>query len=189
MAQENSLIYQMRISMALKQRKICLYDNVECDSIFECVYFLHRLIDIDLKVGKKEPIELLINTNGGSLEECLSLLSLIEQMKDDGYTIITTNTGKAYSAGFVLAISGTIRKSYRHARYMYHSLSAGSGGKLQTMIDDIEEFKIYQNKMVDIVSKYTAISPEKLRLYDKQKEDKYFSPVEMVELKGIDIIL
>ena len=54
----------MRLSLALKQRKIFLKDYVTEDTIFECVYCLHRLMDIDNKVGTKEPIEIYINSNG-----------------------------------------------------------------------------------------------------------------------------
>lgn len=49
---------------------------------------------MDNKLKKKEPIELYINSNGGLVTECMSLISLIEQMKEDGYTIITINAGK-----------------------------------------------------------------------------------------------
>lgn len=118
---ENNLVYQMRLSLALKQRsflqRLC-YRGFD----FECVHCLHRLMDIDKRLGKKEPIEIFINSNGGLLTECLSLISLIEQMKDMGYHIITINSGKAYLA---VSLIGSERKSYRYAEYNY-SLSAAT---------------------------------------------------------------
>lgn len=179
----------MRLSLALKQRKIFLNDYVTEDTIFECVYCLHRLMDIDNKVGTKEPIEIYINSNGGLLTECLSLISLIEQMKDDGYYITTINSGKAYSAGFFLSMIGTTRKAYRYSEYMYHSLSAGTGGKMQTMIEDVECFKKSQELIYHLVGKYTDIPIDELKELDRCKVDKYYTPEEMLKCKAIDIIL
>lgn len=186
---ENTLIYQMRLSLALKQRKVFLNDYVTEDTVFECVYCLHRLMDIDKKIGTKEPIELYINTNGGLLTECMSLISLIEQMKDDGYHITTINSGKAYSAGFFLSIIGSERKSYRYAEYMYHSLSAGTIDKIQTMIEDVEHFKQSQELIHQIVAKYTNIPIEELVELDRCKIDRFYTPEDMLKYNAIDIIL
>lgn len=186
---ENNLIYQMRLSLALKQRKIFLNEDVTPDSIFECVYYLHRLIDLDNKNNFKEPIELHINTNGGYVTECMLLISLIEQMKDDGYHIITINNSKAYSAGFFISLIGSERYAYRYSEYMYHSLSAGTIDKLQSMVEDIEHFKENQTLIHDIVTKYSNFTKEQLIHFDKTKVDKYFTPKEMLEYGAIDKIL
>lgn len=186
---ENNLVYQMRLSLALKQRKVFLNDYVTEDSIFECVYCLHRLMDIDKRLGKKEPIEIFINSNGGLLTECLSLISLIEQMKDMGYHIITINSGKAYSAGFFLSLIGSERKSYRYAEYMYHSLSAATMEKVQQMIEDVEHFKQSQELIHRIVTKYTNIPIEELMEVDKCKIDRYYTAEEMLKYNAVDVIL
>ena len=186
---ENTLIYQMKLSLALKQRKIFLNDYVTEDSIFECVYYLHRLMDIDNRIGKKEQIEIIINSNGGLVTECLSLVSLIEKMKDDGYHIITINSGKAYSAGFVLSLVGSERRAFRRSQYMYHNVSAGTIDKLQTMIEDIEHFKKEQKMLHDIITTYTKIPEDELLELDRYKIDKFYTPDEMLKLGAVDIIL
>jgi len=186
---ENNLIYQMKISLALKQRKIFLNDYVTEDSIFECIYYLHRLMDLDNKTGEKEPIEIYVNSNGGLLTECMGLISLIEQMKDDGYCIITINSSKAYSAGFFISLVGSIRKSYRRAEYMYHSLSAGTIDTLQNMIEDVEHFKKSQAELHSLVKKYSNIPIDELAELDRCKIDKFYTPEEMLKYNAIDIIL
>lgn len=179
----------MRLSLALKQRKVCLNDYVTEDSIFECVYYLHRLMDIDSRKGTKEPIEIIINTNGGLVTECNMIVSLIEQMKDDGYYIITTNASKAFSAGFIISLVGSERRAYRHSEYMYHSLSSGTIDKLQNMIEDVDHAKVTQDRLHSIITKYSNIPIELLKEIDRCKIDKYYTPEEMLEFKAIDKIL
>ena len=186
---ENNLICQMKISLALRQRKIFLNDDVTEDSIFECMYYLYRLMEIDSKTKSKDTIELYINSNGGLLTECMSLISLIEQMKDDGYNIVTINSGKAYSAGFFLSLIGNVRKSYRHAEYMYHSMSAGTIDMLQAMEEDVVHFKQNQKLLHSIVSKYTNIPVGDLIELDRCKIDKFYTPEEMIKYNAIDVIL
>ena len=76
-SEKNNLIYQMRLALALRQRKIFIYDDINEDSIIETMYYLHRLTELDEINGKKRPIEILINSNGGYCSDGLSLVSLI----------------------------------------------------------------------------------------------------------------
>lgn len=96
----NGFSQQMRFSMAMNQRIIMLYDDVDDNSMMESIYYLNKLKYMDEKFcDDKKPIEIQINTCGGAVEDGLSLLSLIENMKSDGYRIITTNIGRGYSMG------------------------------------------------------------------------------------------
>ena len=181
----------MRASLALNQRKILLYDDVDETSILECIYFLNRLNYIDNKFhkDKKDPIEIQINTNGGFVEDGLSLISLIEQMKDDGYEIITTNIGKAYSMGFLISLCGSIRKAYRHSIYMYHDISYGAYGKHGDVVDSMEHAEYLRDIINNIVTSYTSSTVDDIQDINVLRKDKFFTPSEMLEIKGVDIIV
>lgn len=185
----NSLMNQMRLSMCLSQRKVILNDNVSDDTIFECVYYLHKLIDIDKKCGCKKPIEIYVNTNGGSVYDGFSLISLIEQMKDDGYEIITINTGKAFSMGFWIALCGSVRKAYRYSSYMYHDIACGIYGKGQEIKETVEELDRLSLMGRDILKKYINITDEEYDDIILRKVDKFFSPEDILNKKGIEEIL
>lgn len=187
--QPNMLINQMKLSLVLNQRKIFLYDEVTEDSVFECIYYLYKLMDIDNHTGEKSPIDIYINSNGGYVADGLTLISLIEHMKDMGYEINTINMGRAFSMGFVIAICGTHRKAYRYSRYMAHDGSAGCFGKIQEMEERLEENKQMSKIMFDIIIKYTSITSEQLNDWKERKLDKFFSAEELLELKGVDEIL
>ena len=186
---ENSLISQMRLSMAMKQRKIFFYDTVNESSVMETMYYLNRLMEVDETLGQKKPIEILINSNGGCCEDGLTLISLIESMIENGYHIITTNIGRAYSMGFMLAISGTERRAYRHARYMVHDVSTCTCGKAQQMREDLVETEVIREEIYDLICSHTSIPREDLISWQERKIDKYFSAKEAVDLGIADKIV
>lgn len=181
----------MRASMALNQRKIILYDDVDDNSIMECIYFLNRLHYIDDKFhpDNRQPIEIQVNTNGGYVEDGLSLISLIEQMKDEGYEIITTNIGKAYSMGFVISLCGSKRLAYRHSMYMYHDISYGAYGKYNDIIDSMEHANNLRSIIEKIVVNYTSLTSDDIKSINEIRKDRFYTPEEMLEIKGVDFIV
>ena len=185
-----SIVQQMKLTTVIEQRRVFLYDDVNSDSIFECVYCLHRIMDYDRKFGcDKKPVYIMINTDGGELHECFTLLSLIEQMKDDGYEIITVNMGRAFSAGFLILISGTSRFAYRHSYAMFHDLSGGCSGKFQNLKEYMNFISKLRKDCTEIVEKYTKISNEQLSLWLSNKEDKFFNAEECLEFGICDKVL
>lgn len=184
---ENSAL---TVSLALQQRKILLYDDVNENSILEAIYLLHRLRDLDEKYSDtKRPIEIQINSNGGNVDDGLTLISLIESMKEEGYEIITTNIGRAYSMGFLISLCGSKRTAYRYAHYMYHDISYGLFGKHGDIVEYIETCKHFREIIKEIVCKYTTLKKEELDDINIKKQDKYFNVDEMLELKGVDEIV
>ena len=178
----------MKASLALKKRQIVLDEEINGESIFKCLFFLYKLIDIDKKLGEKQPIEILINSNGGDLSEGFALISLIEIMKNSGYKIITTNIGKACSMAFVIAISGSERRSYKFARYLFHGVSYGYEGFHQEIKEKAQAIEELEQMMIDYVGEHSNISREKMLDVIERKQDWNINPKSMKELKGVDII-
>lgn len=193
----NALSNQMKMSMAVNSRKIIIDKIIDETVALECIYYLNKLRDLDTKYNPTtgdshndtEPIEIYVNSNGGSAFECFLIVDLIEQMKKDGYEIITINAGKAYSAGMAIALCGSTRKCFKRARYMFHDVSSGSLGKSQELAEQLEETAIIRNTYYDIITAYSDIKPETIKDWQERKLDKFFSSEEMLELKGVDVIL
>ena len=182
---------QMELSLAIDQRKIFINDSITDESIFRYMFYLHKIVEIDVLSGVEEklPIEIYVNTIGGDAYECFSFISYLEFLKDMGYHIITINIGKAFSAGFLISLVGNERKSFRYARYMFHDVSGDTYGSCGTMLADIKEIK-YLSKMVkDFVLKYTKIPAKTIEAIYRKKEDKYFNAEEMLKFGAIDEII
>ena len=188
---------QMEFSFAIDQRKIVINEEITEQSIFRYLFYLHKIVEIDTYREAVDdtyreaiaPIEIYINTDGGSVYDCLTLISYLEYLKDKGYTIITINIGRAFSAGFILSIIGDERVSFRYSRYMFHEVSGEVFGKHQAMKSDLDEFSAISNIGIDIILKYTNIPLETLNDIISKKEDRYFSPEEMLKFNAIDRIV
>ena len=185
----NSLLSQYKFSMAINYRKIYIIDDITSDTVFEYMYYLNKIVESDKLCGEKKPIEILVNSGGGSAIDGYSLISLIEQLKDDGYTIITTNIGLAGSMAFAISICGSIRRSYRYSRYMCHDVSFGINGKSQEVVDMLKEASVLRGIYENIIKKYVNISDEEVQEIFEKKIDRYYSPQELMDMNGVDEIL
>lgn len=185
----NALLSEMKISSALKQRRIFLSNEITRDSLFEVSYFLYKLQDIDRKTNSKESLEIVINSFGGSAYDYGLLVSQIEQMKDDGYTIITTTSSYSMSAGVPISLCGSIRQAYRRGRFMIHTPSSATWGTLQQMQDDAEETNCLWEQYKNIIKTYSNITDEKLEYYRERSKDWYFGFDTALGLSVIDKIL
>lgn len=185
----NNLISQYKLSMAINYRKIYIIDDITTESVFEYIYYLNKIIESDKLHNEKKPIEIFVNSGGGSAIDGFALISFIEQLKDSGYQIITINMGLAGSMAFAISICGSIRKAYRYARYMCHDVSFGAVGKSKEIADVLKESMVIREIYSDIIKKYSHISDDDLtEIFDK-KIDRYYSPEELMNMNGVDEIL
>lgn len=179
----------VKYNLASKERTILLCDEVTQDSILEAMYYLYRFKSLDLKRGKKRPIKILIDTPGGSVYDGLMLISLIESMREDGWTIDTINIGTAYSMGFIISLVGTHRYAYRYSSYLLHDISLEISGSARSIEEKMEETNRLSSIMREIIKKYTDISEEEIEDIFAHKKDKIYSCDEAVKLKICDKII
>jgi ATP-dependent protease ClpP protease subunit len=65
-------------------------------------------------------VNLLIDSDGGSLEEGFRLIDAIRILQSKGIVVKTVATGKIYSMGFFIYCAGNERTAYPSARLMSH---------------------------------------------------------------------
>lgn len=184
-----SCIDGVKYSLASKERTILLCDEVTQESVLEAMYYLYRFKSLDEKKGEKRPIKILIDTPGGSVYDGLMLISLIESMRDEGWTIDTVNIGTAYSMGFIISLVGTHRYAYKYSSYLLHDISLEIGGNARSIKEKMQETDRLSNILCDIIKKYTDISEEEIEDIFAHKTDKIYSCDKALELKICDKII
>lgn len=177
---------EMIVQSALKDRKIHLNEEFNDMSMFKMRYYIEKLKKIDDKnnipYGERKPIELIINSFGGSIYDMLGTLGLIEHYKKDyRYTFITTLTGYGMSCGAILFLFGDIRRIYSYGTLLFHQMSTYSWGNYEQIKVSFEENTRLQNMLDNIITEKTNIPSGMLR--EKTKGlDWYVSPEECLEL-------
>lgn len=178
--------------MVIKDRNLYLYGEIEEKSIKEINSELLSLLIQDKeneeskKNFKKEPIHLFIDSYGGKVYDCLSLIDLITFSKTPIYTYCS---GYAMSSGFLIFISGAKRFIGNYATLMCHQI----GGRLDFKITDIEEslteYKRLENVINSIITTKTKITPTQLKQNREGKIDWYINASEAIKLSCADEIL
>lgn len=134
----------------LSQRIIYLgteIDDFVANSIIQQMMWLATVND--------EPIDLYIQSPGGSVYAGLAISDCIDSLNKNGIKVNTIGTGLVASMGAYLLAAGTgTRQATKNCRIMLHSVSSGVG--YSTYHDQKVNFKeteyLQQQLMIDIVN-------------------------------------
>lgn len=183
---KDNIAEEMLIKEA-NNRNIVINQNVNTETMYKAIYWLKKIKTIDDKnnipVENRQPINIYINSYGGEVYEGLALISLIKNMQEKGYIINTYSESKSMSMGFVIFCVGTNRYMSRYSTLMYHSVSSVTYGKVQEMIENIDEVIRLDELIKSIITEHTDIQREILDEITKCKKDWYINSDEALKHK------
>lgn len=183
---KDNIAEEMLIKEA-NNRNIVINQNVNTETMYKAIYWLKKIKTIDDKnnipVENRQPINIYINSYGGEVYEGLALISLIKNMQEKGYIINTYSESKSMLMGFVIFCVGTNRYMSRYSTLMYHSVSSVTYGKVQEMIENIDEVIRLDELIKSIITEHTDIQREILDEITKCKKDWYINSDEALKHK------
>jgi ATP-dependent Clp protease protease subunit len=139
-----------------------------------------------LKGYQPEPIELFINSGGGSVTDGFAIIGAMEASDTP---IITYGMGLVASMALAIFVAGDYRVSARHTRYMYHSISYGMIGHITEHEDMGRECDLMQRMYNSLMFERTSFTEDKLKEIRAMKKDYFFSAKEAVKLGVVDEVL
>ena len=143
-----------------------------------------NLEDKDVPVEERKPIKIFISSNGGLLDETMSLVKLIGISKTPVYTI---DACYAYSAASLILISGHKRYAMPGTKCLFHSGSGGASGTFEQVQAATEDYKKMVEQMQEYIMSRTNIEK---KLFNKKKaQDWYLDANEMLERGVVDEIV
>jgi ATP-dependent Clp protease protease subunit len=158
----------------LKDRTILFNDDVKKDVIERIVLPLTTLSQKNNK-----PIKLLINSNGGSIEDGQAVVDAIITSKAP---IITVAFGKAMSAAFDIFLSGTYRVVYPNTVLMCHSGSAKLENQTLPQINqEAKLHEVYFTRWSKWYASRTKISEKEWHTLLSTGLNRYFFPEEALK--------
>lgn len=137
-------------------------------------------------VDKSKPIQMYINSGGGSVYSGLGIYDCMQYINPK---IGTVNTGLVASMAFVLMVAGEKghRSSLPHARFMQHQPMGGVEGQASDIEITSREIQKLKKELYEIIAKHTG------QKYDKVYADcdrDYWMDTKEAEAYGcIDTIL
>ena len=175
-----------------KERTIIFSEGVNQKSVSDVIKSIHSINRDDkqkekeFKKFKRHPIQLILNTYGGSVYDGLALISAIELSETP---VHITVIGSAMSMGLFILVSGEHRSASKHATIMYHQLSAFAWDKLEGIKNDVKEWERIEKVCENILFKNTKLTSQHLKEYKKRKKEWFITPKEAMKLGIIDKII
>lgn len=133
-----SLCYEDKFSNEdIEYRHLFLNCGVDNDIIESIVYHILRynMLDRDIPIEQRKPIYLYINSPGGDLVSCFSLIDAIIASKTPVFTV---NIGECSSAGFLIFIAGAKRYTMPHSQFLLHDGETGAIDSMSKVKDKLE---------------------------------------------------
>lgn len=172
-------------------RKIIISEPITDELAHQVIAQLLAINEFDqqmsvLNTYEAEPIEMFINSAGGSATAGNAIITAMEMSETP---IITYGLGIVASMALGIFISGDIRIASRTARFMYHSIAYGTDGHIRDHEDSIKEANILQDIYNDLFIDRTKMTKETMERIRKEKKDFFFSGKKAVELGVADDVL
>lgn len=164
----------------LKQRKIVINDQIASD-IVETVILPLLEMDND---GSNQPIEIILNTVGGSLFDGMPLCDVIDNLKCK--TTITVIT-YAYSMGSIILSAGynnpnVKKRCYKHSTALLHAGSSYLEGNSMSVKDQFSFYQKYEDMIKEYTLTHSKISEEE---YTKMERYEWYMTSDTMKEKGL----
>ena len=153
----------------------CLYffDEINPTSVVEAI----KHIDEMEKESIKLPIEILLNTGGGSCYEGLALFDRIINCKCKTCII---GTGLVASMGLLVFLAGQYRYVTPYTTLMNHQLSSAPEGKVKDLKTEMREINRLEAICNQIIAERTGQTIKKIKA-DTENKDDYIIPERAIQ--------
>jgi len=130
------------------------------------------------------PIDLYINSPGGSVYSGYSIYDTMHLIEPDVNTIVC---GMAASMAYILSIAGNKRSALRHSRLMQHQPLGGISGQASDIQITAHQIQKVKDELNEIISEKTGQDLEKVKA--DTDRDYWLDAIEAKEYGAIDRII
>lgn len=148
-------------------------------SVIDGVISYWNKIDEGIEEKDRKPIQIIIDSPGGSLTDTFTIIDAIKLSVTPVHTVVV---GTAYSGGCLVAMSGHKRYAYPHSSFMLHEGSTSTGGDSHKFINYSKFYQTQLAQLKDIVLSNTKMTND---FYESIKRDDYWLSAYEAKEKGI----
>jgi ATP-dependent Clp protease protease subunit len=134
----------------------------------------------------REPIDLIINSNGGAVYDGFGIVAAIDNSKTPVHTYVY---GCAMSMAMLVAASGHRRFGNKFSTFMYHQISSNPSGKIEQISNSLEQSLRLEAMYDDYLLSRSSIQKCDIDEVKKMKKNWYLSAQEALQLNLIDEII
>lgn len=167
------------------QRKVNLYGEI--DSYGSALAHIDNALDYLISRDKKKPINIMMNTPGGSVINGFAIYDTIMRRKKTTPINITA-IGACMSMGVIIMQAATERRAMPNAEFLLHEVSYGERGSISSHKDQLAVTTRLQSKLDGVITGRSHIDQSTLEQLTKRR-DYTISAQEALEHGLIDQII
>lgn len=164
---------------------VLLFGDIADGTLYDLILRIRAIIHMRPEEKKNDPINLVINSDGGDVYEALGMIDYIQSLDVKVNTICR---GRAMSAAALLLCAGTgTRAASKHSTIMFHELSTGLYGKSSDMKANARHMEKLEDILLSIMTENS--NKDKKFWSDATIKDYYLSPEDAIDHGVIDVML
>lgn len=165
----------------LERRIIYIQGDIDTENIGKYI----RAVMLFEKLDPNAPISVLINSNGGIVQDGMALY---DRLVRSSCPVHSHATGSLESMAFILFLAGDTRTSEKHTLFMNHGGQSIADGDLENMKTALKVMELQESWCNDIL---VEKSNKPLKFWEKQSKhpDKYYTADEALEMGIVTQIL
>jgi ATP-dependent Clp protease protease subunit len=169
--------------------RVITLGEINDDNVNEVIGIIYEINEEDSKNTTKaaQPIQLVLNSQGGDVYQGFGLVDCIELSKTP---VHVTVLGQAMSMALPILLSGHHRSMSQRSTLMYHEISWETGReKLGYHKQEAKEGDRLQRMYDEIVVSKTSVTEKKLKEVRDRNQEWYITAEEALKLGFVDEIL
>lgn len=185
LSRDRSIYNEIDYGVSINDSIIYLHGDIVLGNLFDFVSKVRLILSHRPEEKVNDPINLLINSNGGDVYEALGIIDYIESLS---VPINVIARGRAISAGAMILCCGTgLRAASRNTTIMVHEASAEIFGKTADIKANADHIDELEEDFYKMMAKKTKQNEEFWR--KACRKDYYMSATKALELGIIDKII
>jgi ATP-dependent Clp protease protease subunit len=178
-----SLNYQLSTLLDYDDSIIYMNEEITDSSVTDLIIRMRSLLQH--RTDKQAPVNILIDSPGGDVYATLGIIDYIEQLD---VKVNTLCRGKAFSAAAIILACGTgTRMCSKRSTVMLHQTSSFLGGKMSDISAFLENVKVMENTIYDILAEKTKKDAAFWR--ENMKSDMFLTSEQLLSYGLIDQII
>ena len=176
---------QMDYGIDVEASSVLLFGEIMDGSLYDIITRIRAILHMRTDEHKNDPINLIINSDGGSVYEALGIIYYIQSLDVKVNTICR---GRAMSAAALILCAGTgVRAASQYSTIMFHEISSDIYGKSSDMKANVQ----HMEKLEEILLEILKSNSNKEKDYWKNVtiKDYYITPKDALDMGVIDVII
>ena len=140
---------QMDYGIDVEASTILLFGEIMDGSLYDIITRIRAILHMRTEENKNNPINLIINSDGGSVYEALGI---IDYMQSLDVKVNTICRGRAMSAAALILCAGTgVRAASQYSTIIFREISSDIYGKSSDMKANVQHMEKLEEILLDIL--------------------------------------